>query len=378
VVEVHSDKQHTRADLGQARRVVVKVGSALLRDDDRVFSRLGFQLARARDHGVEIVLVSSGAIALGWPALDYQERPHDLAGLQAAAAAGQGLLTSRWTQALGGHAPVAQVLLTHGDLAHRRRYLNARHALLKLLERGAIPVINENDTVSVDEIKLGDNDMLAAAVAGLVSADLVLLLTGADGMFTADPSLDPSAERLSVVDAIDDDVRAMAGPPAAHGTGGMRTKLEAAELARRHGAATVIAPGRRASVIDDILSGADIGTYFPASQGAPEKARKRWIATALRARGTVVVDAGARRAVERGASLLSVGVRSIGGSFGRGDAVDLLVEGDAAPFARGLIALTAEEAARVAGCSTSEARERLGDASPDALVHRDDLALITS
>jgi glutamate 5-kinase len=367
-----------RAALTKARRVVVKVGSALLRDDDRSFSRLGFQLARARDGGVEIVLVSSGAIALGWPALDYTERPTDLAGLQAAAAAGQGLLTSRWTQALGGHAPIAQVLLTHGDLEHRRRYLNARHALLKLLERGAIPVINENDTVSVDEIKLGDNDMLAAAVAGLVSADLVILLTGAEGMFTADPSKDPGAQRISVIETIDDSVRAMAGPPAAHGTGGMRTKLEAAELARRHGAATVIAPGRMEAIIDGILAGDDIGTFFPAPAEAPEKARKRWIATALRARGTVVVDAGAKRAVEQGASLLAVGVRGVNGRFGRGDAVDLLVEGDAAPFARGLIALTAEEAASVAGCSTSEARDKLGEASPDALIHRDDLALFSS
>jgi glutamate 5-kinase len=365
-----------RTRLAAAQRVVVKVGSLVLAEDAGAFGRIGYDVARLVDAGRQVVLVTSGAIALGLEPLGLDDRPEDLVTLQAAAAAGQSRLMWRWMQVLeGGHARrTAQVLLTHADLESRRRYLNARSALVRLLERGVIPIVNENDTVSVDEIKLGDNDLLAAEVAGLVSADAVVLLTSADGLMTADPAVDEAAERVSFVADIDE-ATALAGAPSRFGTGGMQTKLRAAEVARRHGAATVIAPGRKDGALFDALSGGDVGTLIAPPEEGPAKARKRWIASTLRPAGTVVVDDGAAGALRKDASLLFIGVREVRGDFAVGDCVDIQTASGAV-FARGLATVGADDAREGAGKRTPQVREVLGELCPDELIHRDDLALL--
>jgi glutamate 5-kinase len=363
-----------RTRLTEARRVVVKIGSALLKSTERdPFAHFAAEVMALRRQGREVVVVSSGAIALGWPSLKLAARPTDLPGLQASAAAGQSRLMAKWAQAFGWFdVDVAQVLLTHDDLKDRRRYDNARQALSLLLSRGLVPVINENDTVSVDEIKLGDNDTLAAAVSGLVDADAVVLLTGAPGLFTADPSLDPTATRVPVVEELGDDVRALAGGAASHGTGGMITKLDAAAIARRHGAQTVIAPGKDAGVLARVFAGDDIGTVVMASPADRATARRRWIGT-LRPRGAIVVDDGAAAALARDASLLWAGVRRVDGDFDAGDVVRV-VDAQGRALARGLSAVDAETARAVRGKKTAEARA-LVPTLPDELVHRDDLVL---
>ena len=369
----------SRSGLSAARRVVIKIGSALLARDRACFGQIAHDVKSLRNQGIEVVLVSSGAVALGLSALGYSERPGDLAGLQAAAAAGQGELLSRWGQALSVFdLSAAQVLLTHADLQDRRRYLNARSALLRLIERGVVPVVNENDTVSVEELRFGDNDELAAEVCGLVSADLVILLTVADGLYTADPSEDPSARLVPVVHGIDDAILAMAGPPAKFGTGGMVTKVAAAQIARRHGAATVIAPGAKEGVVLSVLAGDDVGTLFVGPKEPPERARKRWIATTLRPDGVVVVDAGAKQALLGAASLLMAGVREVRGAFARGDVVDVCAQGEEVPFARGITTLSAEQARSVMGLKSAQVREALGGLAPSELISRDDLALLSA
>jgi glutamate 5-kinase len=311
-------------------------------------------------------VVSSGAIALGLKPMGLTTRPTDLASLQAAAAAGQSRLMARWADAFAHHqVDVAQVLLTHADLTDRRRYLNARQALLRLLQAGVVPIINENDTVAVDEIKVGDNDTLAAATCGLVDGQAVVLLTGAAGLYTADPSIDKTAVRVPVVDDISADIRALAGGAAHHGTGGMITKLDAAVMARAHGACTIIAPGRHDDVLAALWSGDDIGTLVLAPADAPGSARKRWLATALRPRGALWIDDGAARALKTHASLLPVGVREVEGRFHVGDCVSIGTISDRQVFARGLVQLDDEDA-----------RAAAGKAHADELVHRDDLALL--
>ena len=369
----------SRADLPRVRKLVVKVGSALLADAQRdVFQNLSEDIAALRRKGIDVVLVSSGAIALGWEPLGMKERPQSLPLLQAAAALGQTALMGKWqTYFRPAKIPVAQILLTHGDMRHRKRYLNAKSALEALLRKGALPVVNENDSVAVEEIRFGDNDALAADVAGLMNFPLLVLLTQADGVMTAPPETDANAERIAILE----DPKAIAhitlGEANRAGTGGMQTKLLAAQNAQRHGAATVIADGRVPKVLQEILQGRDCGTFVPGPTENPEKARKRWISQTLRARGQVVVDAGAQRALEKGASLLFAGVLAVEGDFDAGDAVDLVCEGAAAPFARGLIALNAKDAARFAGAKSWEAQEAQKEALPDELVHRNDLAFLS-
>lgn len=358
-----------RAQLAHCTRVVVKVGSALLAQDAAYPKKLAQQLAALQAQGKQCVVVTSGAIALGLTQLGHDTRPTELAALQAAAAVGQVRLMAAWEEAFAAHQQqVAQLLLTHADLSSRRRYLNARAALCTLLDAGVVPVVNENDTVSVAEIRLGDNDTLAAEVAGLASCDLLVLLTGVDGMYDRPPE-EPGASRISFVDVVDDDLRNKAGPAAAFGTGGMQTKLAAADIARRHGTATVIAHGEMPDIVQRVVQGDDVGTLF-AHDVSPQAARKRWIAS-LRGTGRVVVDAGARRALEKNSSLLYAGVVSVDGTFEAGDAVDV-VDGDGLVFARGLVALPHEEAHRVAGMRSDDARALLGSL-PKALIHRDDL-----
>jgi glutamate 5-kinase len=371
---MHAAMHAARTRLTEARRVVVKIGSALLKSTERdPFAHFAAEVMALRRQGREVVVVSSGAIALGWPSLKFAARPTDLPGLQASAAAGQSRLMARWAQAFGWFdVDVAQVLLTHDDLRDRRRYENARQALLLLLSRGLVPVINENDTVSVDEIKLGDNDTLAAAVSGLVDACAVVLLTGAPGLLTADPTLDPHAVRVPVVDELTDDVRALAGGAANHGTGGMITKLDAATIARRHGAQTVIAPGKTAGVLASVFAGDDIGTVVAASPADRATARRRWIGT-LRARASVTVDDGAAAALSRNGSLLWAGIHRIDGDFEPGDVVRI-VDQHGRAVGRGLAAVDAETARTVMGRKTVAARALVASL-PDELIHRDDLVL---
>jgi glutamate 5-kinase len=282
----------------------------------------------------------------------------------------------RWGEAFAAHGvEVAQILLTHADLRDRRRYLNARQAFARLLEAGVVPIVNENDTVAVDEIKLGDNDTLAAQVCGLCDADVVVLLTSAAGLYTADPSLDASAVRVPVVNELDDAVRALAGPAARLGTGGMITKLDAAAAAQKHGASTLIAPGRVDDVLAKLLAGDDVGTLITAPLAERESARKRWIGTALRPKGTVLVDAGAEAALKKNASLLFAGVKAVAGDFAPGDAINIGSNDDGRVFARGITRLSAADARAVAGKKTAAAHA-LVDALPDELVHRDDLVLL--
>lgn len=363
-----------RSRLTTAKRVVVKIGSALLRSHSHdPFAHFAAEIMDLRRQGKTVVVVSSGAIALGYPSLRFATRPTDLAALQASAAAGQSKLMAHWAQAFGWFdVDVAQILLTHADLLDRRRYNNAKGALAVLLERGLLPIVNENDTVSVDEIKLGDNDTLAAAVSGLIDADAVVLLTNAAGLFTADPGIDPGAQRVAVVDDLTPEVRAFATGAAALGTGGMITKLDAAAIARRHGAQTVIAPGLERGILRRVFAGGDVGTVVSATASDRDTAKRRWIGS-LKARGSVVVDDGAVAALLKNSSLLFAGVVGVEGDFAAWDVVTVKDRAGKV-FARGLSAVAADTARLVMGKKTADAHALVVDL-PDELLHRDDLVL---
>jgi glutamate 5-kinase len=369
-----------REALPRARRVVVKIGTnALTRSTGKVhrphLERLGAQL-QAIGEGRELVVVSSGAIALGVERLKLKERPTDIPGKQACAAVGQSRLMRAWEEVLEPRV-VAQVLLTHSDVQDRRRYLNARHALERLLHDGVVPVINENDTVSVDEIKFGDNDTLAGLVAGLVGADLLVILSDVAGLYDADPRTNPQARLVSEVRRVEPALLAAAGGAGTRaGTGGMATKLRAALAVTELGARCVIAAGHEAEVLPRILAGEVVGTLFEPDAASPRHARTAWIAHALKARGTLVVDAGARTAVvDRKKSLLPSGIRQVEGNFSQGDPVDLAtLEGEV--FARGLAAYGADELRRLAGRRSSQIEGLLGYRGLEEAVHRDDLAVL--
>ncbi|MCC6215475.1 MAG: glutamate 5-kinase [Polyangiaceae bacterium] len=362
-----------RSRLGKARRVVVKVGSrALARDagfPDRLAREIAAARAAARGDARAFVVVSSGAIALGCERLGYRKRPSDMGALQAAAAAGQSALMRRWDEAFGAVGLTsAQVLLTHADLADRERLNNARDALGALLEAGAVPVVNENDTVATDEIRFGDNDQLASMVAPLVAAELLVLLTDVEGV------LDPRGDRIPIFDERSE-VGKVVTAGAVVGRGGMESKLDAARKAARAGATAVIAPAGRDGVLGAVLAGADVGTLFP-PVGEVLRARKHWIAYTLRPRGTVLVDEGAARALASGkSSLLPIGVLGVRGEFGPGDGV-LVVGPDGAEVGRGLARLGALDVARAAGKKGSALELVLGRSADDVVVvHRDDLVL---
>jgi glutamate 5-kinase len=355
---------------------VVKIGSRLLAED--VETRVGVLAEEARklaDRGVQTVIVTSGAIALGVKGLKLGDRPRTMPGLQAAAAVGQGRLIHVYEKALQTHGLAsAQVLLTHDDVRDRRRYLNARHALNELLRLGAVPVINENDTVSVDEIKFGDNDRLAALVTSLVEADALIILTDVAGLFDGDPS--SGARLISEVHDIDQQARPVAaGSTSGVGTGGMSSKVEAARIAGRFGVVSLVASGRRERPVTSLLEGVAEGTVFWPSVTRMQS-RKHWIAYALRPTGTLSVDAGAKRALIDGKkSLLPSGIRKVNGRFGAGEAVSITGE-DGVEFARGLVAFDSDEVERIAGKRSTELEGALGYRSVEEVVHRDDLVLL--
>ncbi len=363
-----------------ARRIVIKIGSALLVDpgngslNSDWFNGLVDDVVRLRERGQEVLLVSSGAIALGRQHLGLGAGPLRLDESQAAAAAGQIRLAHAWQDALGRHEiPVAQVLLTLGDTEQRRRYLNGRGTLETLLTLGAVPVINENDTVATAEIRYGDNDRLAARVAQMVSADCLLLLSDVDGLYTADPRRVADAAFVPEVPEIDEAVRAMAQDSSTDfGSGGMVTKLAAARIAVAAGCHMVILSGRGASPVAALEAGARC-TWFVAG-GSPSGVRKQWIAGSLEPRGVLRIDAGAQAALRAGKSLLPAGVSVVCGDFDRGDAV--LIQGpDESELARGLVAYSASEARRIRGRHSSEIEGILGYRGRPVLVHRNDLAM---
>ena len=358
-------------------RVVVKLGSAVVAHDE-VLAAVCDEVASRRAAGDEVVLVSSGAIARGAGALGRPARPTDIAELQAASAIGQGRLFQLWDGLLRARGLTgAQVLLTSFDLSVREHYLNARQTLATLLRWGAVPVVNENDTTATQEISLGDNDFLAAQVAILVGADLLVVLTDTEGLFTADPRSAPDARLVARV-SDPDELRALdighgTGP---FGTGGMRSKVVAAEIAGAGGIPTVICSGRRPEALRRALDGEDEGTRFaPAAAGEQRYSSfKLWLRFAKRSRGAVGVDAGAARALrEGGTSLLPVGVVDVAGSFDVGDAVDVVADGDT--VGKGLVNYTAAELRRVAGLKSAAVRQVLPRASEEA-VHRDFFVLL--
>jgi glutamate 5-kinase len=336
---------------------------------------LAAEARRLRDRGVEVVVVTSGAIALGWRRLGYPEKPKHIPGLQAAAAVGQGHLIHVWQRALAAvDLAAGQVLLTHDDVRNRRRYLNARLAFAELLRAGAVPVVNENDTVSVDEIKFGDNDRLAALCTSLVEADALVILTDVDGLFDGDPAR--GAKLIPEVRDIDKEAVSVAGGSVSGvGTGGMASKVEAARIAGRFGVVTLVASGRRARPVTSLLAGEDAGTVFWPSVTRLQS-RKHWIAYALKPTGALVVDAGARRALVDGKkSLLPSGVKRVTGRFGAGDPVSVVDE-SGAEFARGLCAFDADEVERIAGRRSTELAALLGYTPAEEVIHRDDLVLL--
>ena len=362
------------------RRVVLKVGSALL--VDRAKSRLkhGWLAALAEDiaelhaRGADVLVVSSGAIALGRTVLGLASGPLRLEESQAAAAVGQIALARIWSEVLAHHGITAgQILVTLADTEERRRYLNARATTLKLLELRAVPVVNENDTVATSEIRYGDNDRLAARVATMIGADLLVLFSDIDGLYTAPPALEPSAQHIPVVEHITQSIEAMAGGAASDlSRGGMRTKIEAAKIATAGGTHMIIADGRTKNPLKRVSEGARCTWFLTPSN--PVTARKTWIAGVLEPRGTLHVDDGAARALRGGASLLPVGVRRIEGTFSRGDAVT--IRDGTGILGRGLVAYDAGEAARILGRASREIEAVLGYPGRAEMVHRDDLAML--
>jgi len=367
--------------LRAGRRVVVKVGSSLVTNDGRgldalAISQWGRQIAGLRAQGKDVVMVSSGAVAEGMKRLGWARRPSEMHELQAAAAVGQMGLAQVYESCFREHGlGTAQVLLTHDDLADRKRYLNARATLLTLLQLGVVPIINENDTVVTDEIKFGDNDTLGALVANLIEADCLVILTDQQGLFTADPRRDANARLLPRVNAGDVALEAMAGGAGSTiGKGGMITKVLAAKRAASGGAHTVIASGREPDVLLRLAAGEPIGTEFVAQTGRLA-ARKKWLADHLQLRGSVKLDAGAARALQRdGKSLLPIGVVEVSGDFERGEAVACL-DPEGREIARGLINYSSSDARRIMRRPSSDIEAILGFAEEPELIHRDNLVL---
>ncbi|MDO9219798.1 MAG: glutamate 5-kinase [Thiobacillus sp.] len=367
----------------EARRIVVKVGSSLVTADGRgldhaALTRWAEQIAALAAEGKEVVLVSSGAIAEGIARLGWNKRPKAVNELQAAAAVGQMGLVQAYESIFRSHGlHAAQVLLTHEDLADRTRYLNARSTLRTLLELKVVPIINENDTVATDEIRLGDNDTLGALVTNLIEADCLIILTDQTGLYTADPRRDVTATLVSDAQAGDPELERMAGGAGSSvGTGGMLTKILAAKRAARSGAHTVICSGREDRVLLRLAAGEAIGSQLVARQ-APLAARRQWLADHLQLHGGVVLDDGAVRALrDEGKSLLPVGVKNIIGEFERGEVV-AVIDTNGREIARGLVNYGASEARRIAGKPSSAIESELGYIDEPELIHRDNLVLLT-
>ncbi|WP_417795183.1 glutamate 5-kinase [Terasakiella pusilla] len=366
--------------LKDGKRIVIKIGSALLVDaiNGKIhrswLESLASDIAAARARGQEIVIVTSGAIAVGRRHLDLPQGSLRLEEKQAAAACGNIRLAHAYQEVLGHHQiSVAQILVTLEDSENRRRYINARNTIETLLRVGAVPLINENDTVATDEIRFGDNDRLAARVAAMISADTLVLFSDIDGLYTADPSKDPAAEFIPVVRQITPEIEAMAGGSASNvGSGGMTTKIAAAKISLNAGCRMVITRGERTNPLDALENGEKATWFLP--EATPMNARKKWISGGLKSMGEVIVDAGAIKALQEGRSLLPIGVKKIIGEFVRGEAVS--VKGpDGAEVGRGLIAYGSEDAKKIVGLKSTEIKDALGYIGRDEMIHRDHLVV---
>lgn len=374
-------RQKTAETLTKAKRLVVKVGSSLLvRDGNGALNAawmatLGEDLAAARARGQDVMLVSSGAIALGRDRLGLADGRLPLEQSQAAAAAGQISLAHAWQEAFNPQGmTIAQILLTLEDSEQRRRYLNARSTLNALLDLGAVPVINENDTVATQEIRYGDNDRLAARVTSMVSGDCLILLSDIDGLYSGADRLGDPAAHIAEVPEITAEIRGMAGESGGHvGSGGMKTKLEAARIATDAGASMILAGGREDHPIRNILDGSRRSTLFH-TRASPRTARKNWIAASLQTGGRLHIDAGAAQALKDGKSLLPIGIKKIDGDFERGDCVAILGPGNA-EIARGLVEHSSGQAGQIIGKQTAEIVNELSYEGRTEMIHRDNLVM---
>ena len=372
----------SRQALQQAQRWVIKIGSSLITHDGQgldtaAIARWAKQIAELRHQGKEVLLVSSGAVAEGMVRIGWKQRPRALHQLQAAAALGQMGLIQQFESGFKHHGiHTAQVLLTHDDLSHRQRYLNARSTLKTLLSLGTIPIINENDTVATEEIRFGDNDTLAALVANLVEADVLVILTDQQGLFNKDPRYYPDAELVSQSKASNPALITMAGDSGALGQGGMRTKITAAQCAARSGAATIIAAGSSTEVLPKIARGDNIGSLLIADR-EPLNARQQWLASQLNVHGQLILDDGASHALKKaGVSLLAVGVSAVKGHFKRGEVVSCR-NAAGEEIARGLVNYSSKESELIKGQSSKKIESILGYIDETELIHRDNLVLMS-
>jgi len=371
----------SRKTVADSRRWVIKIGSALITENGRGLNHQAIaswveQIAQLRAAGKEILLVSSGAVAEGMARIGWTQRPRALHELQAAAALGQMGLIQHFESCFKQHnIHTAQVLLTHEDLCSRQRYLNARSTLKTLLELGAIPIINENDTVATDEIRFGDNDTLGALVCNLVAADTLVLLTDQPGLYNQDPRYNENATLVSESNASNRDLLSMAGDGGALGQGGMRTKITAAQRAARSGANTIIAPGAEENILQKIAQGKNIGTLLSADN-EPISARKQWLANQLKLSGKLYLDTGASKIIQQsGVSLLAVGVSKVEGNFQRGEVVSC-ISSEGSEIARGLVNYDANESQKIKGKTSEKFESILGYVDEAELIHRDNLVLL--
>lgn len=367
--------------MGEKKTVVVKLGTSSLTEKSgrlapEKLRALTRQLAALHEAGHRVALVTSGAIAAGYALLGYHERPTAVPAKQASAAVGQGLLMEEYSRALSESGCIAaQLLLTRDDFRDRRRYTNAFNALEVLLGRGAIPIINENDTVSIAELKLGDNDMLSAQVAAMLHADMLVILTDTDGLYTANPRTDPTARRIDAVERVTPEIEALAGGAgSANGTGGMATKVEAAKLAANAGVPVAVCSSAEPDVLERAVDGTASGTYFKAGRGM--KTRLQWMAFYAPTKGNIYIDAGAAEALSRGGkSLLAAGIRAVEGDFAPGDVVRVLPSGgDGTALGRGIVNYSSAQTREAAGLSSEELASRYPGRPPE-VIHRDNFAL---
>ena len=371
----------SRSKLGESQKWVVKIGSAMITNhgagiDEKAINAWVADIVELRQQGKEVVLVSSGAVAAGMQKLNLSARPAELSKVQAAAAVGQMSLLKAYETAFAPFGiQTAQVLITHEDCADRKRYLNIRTTLRSLLDYGVVPIVNENDAITYEEIRFGDNDSIGALMANLIDADLYVILTDQQGMFNDNPTVNPKAELISVADADDKSLLDMASEGGALGRGGMVTKVNAAQLAARSGTATVIAPGADMAIIAKIADGQTVGTLLLPPK-IRQGARKQWLMSQLQVAGKLIVDAGAEKALcQQGKSLLPVGVKAVHGAFQRGELVSV-VNDSGIQIAKGLINYSADDAGRILGTTSDGINKVLGYRHANEMMHRDNLVVI--
>ncbi|MCZ6555090.1 MAG: glutamate 5-kinase [Candidatus Dadabacteria bacterium] len=368
--------------ISKVNRVIVKIGSSVLTDKDgslseSIFEKLALEISKIRDKNIEVIVVSSGAIASGMKKLGITKRPKEISMKQAIAASGQSTLIWHYERAFSAfNQNVAQILLTLDGFLDRKRFLNARKTLITLLAMGIIPIVNENDTVAVEEIMLGDNDNLAAHITSLIEADLLIMLTDIEGLYNKDPRNNEDAELISLIEHIGEEIENTAGGTFGRTTiGGMKTKIEAAKKAAAFGVPTIIANGKNGSVLEDIFDGKEVGTLFLPSEESLS-GRKHWIAFTLKSAGEIVIDDGAKKAItSSGKSLLPSGIKEIKGNFGVGESVTCVDE-NGTQVARGLTSYSSQDIRKIMGSKTSDIEGILGYKYSDEVIHRDDLAVI--